>query len=222
MSSSSTPNPLTAAPTNGNRILLLAGLIAGPLFVATAALQAALRDGFDLGRHPISMLSLGDGGWIQIANFIVAGLLLMAFAVGLRRRLRPGVASRWAPILFALCGIGLIIGGAFPPDPALGFPVGAPEGILETLSFAGTVHAVAPPLAFTSLVVGIVVAGRRIAKDGHGALAVASWVIAPLCFLLSLPFWPASSITLFIAVTLGLGWVSAYAAGLLRAGAARA
>ena len=70
--------------------LLTAGIVAGPLFLVLWALQAFTRDGFDPGRHPISLLSLGDLGWIQIANFVVTGALFVACAVGLRRVLHPG------------------------------------------------------------------------------------------------------------------------------------
>jgi len=79
-----------ATGTNGTRALLACGVVAGPLFVAVALLQVLTRQGFDLTRHPISLLSLGDLGWIQIANFVIAGLLAVAFALGLRRALRPG------------------------------------------------------------------------------------------------------------------------------------
>ena len=38
---------------------------------------------------------------------------------------RGGPSRRWAPWLFGVFGIGLVIGGAFTADPALGFPAGA-------------------------------------------------------------------------------------------------
>jgi Protein of unknown function (DUF998) len=56
------------------RKLLACGILAGPLFVAVGLLQALVRDGFDLGRHPLSLLSLGGLGWIQIANFVVTAM----------------------------------------------------------------------------------------------------------------------------------------------------
>lgn len=62
--------PVASRPTAR---LLTAGTVAGPLFLAVWALQAITRDGFDPDRHPISLLSLGDLGWIQITNFVVTG-----------------------------------------------------------------------------------------------------------------------------------------------------
>ena len=71
----------TAQTTPATRALLTCGVVAGPLFVVVALLQSYTRDGFDLKRHPFSLLSLGDLGWIQIANFVIVGLLFTAGAV---------------------------------------------------------------------------------------------------------------------------------------------
>jgi len=79
------PSAATATNTNGTRVLLVCGVVAGPLFIVVALLQVLTRDGFDLSRHPLSLLSLGDLGWVQISNFVVSGLLSVAFAVGLRQ-----------------------------------------------------------------------------------------------------------------------------------------
>ncbi len=73
---------------DSTRALLTCGVVAGPLYLAVGLAQAFTRDGFDLRKHPFSMLSLGEGGWIQIANFVVSGLLFLACAVGVRRALR--------------------------------------------------------------------------------------------------------------------------------------
>ncbi|MEK8107959.1 DUF998 domain-containing protein [Micromonospora sp. M12] len=82
------------------RALLAGGVLAGPLF-GWWRRQVLTRDGFDLSRQPLSLLALGDLGWIQTANFVLTGLLGLAGAVGLRRVLRgePGGTwgRRWSP-----------------------------------------------------------------------------------------------------------------------------
>jgi Protein of unknown function (DUF998) len=78
---------------DGTRTLLACGVVAGPLFVAVGLLQMLTREGFDPTRHPLSLLSLGDLGWVQITNFVLNGLLFVAAAVGMRRVLRPGRAG---------------------------------------------------------------------------------------------------------------------------------
>jgi hypothetical protein len=45
---------------------------------------------------------------MQGANFVVTGLLVLAFAVGLRPALRRLGAGLWAPVLIGLVGVGLV------------------------------------------------------------------------------------------------------------------
>lgn len=163
-----------------------------------------------------SLLSLGDGGWVQVANFIVAGVLMLAFAVGVRRSLTVGPGRRAAPILFAIYGIGLVLGGAFPPDPALGFPAGTPDGYPTEWTVPGTVHAFAPPLAFLAIVVVTFVVARRLAWEGHRAAAIWSRVIGIVCLLLCQPLAPVPSLSLFLGVALAFAWITGYAVSLLR------
>jgi hypothetical protein len=63
---------------------------AAPLFVISVVAQEATRAGFDPRRHPLSLLSLGDLGWIQICTFVVAGVLATGSALGLRRPIGGG------------------------------------------------------------------------------------------------------------------------------------
>lgn len=109
--------------SKGTKMLLVSGLLAGPLFIVVVLVQAFTRQGFDLARLPLSLLSVGDMGWIQITNFIVTGLLAVACAVGIWQRLHPGRSGTWGPLLIGVYGAGLIAAGVFSPDPALGFPI---------------------------------------------------------------------------------------------------
>jgi len=198
------------------RVLLSCGVIAGPLFVTTAVAQILTRDGFDLRRHPLSMLSVGEHGWIQVTNFIVAGILSILFSVGMARVLTDGPGSRWGPRFCTLFGVGLVIGGMFKADPALGFPVGAPEGYPEHLTTHATIHAFAPPLAFLSLIGALLVIARRFAAQGLRRTALGSRIAAAVCLVLSVPVGPGFSIRLFVAVAVAFGCVTGYALYLLR------
>ena len=206
---------IARADRRAARALVTAGAIAGPVFMLTAGVQTVTRDGFDLTRHPISMLALGSAGWVQIANFILAGALMLGLAAAVAGALRGGPSHRWAPWLLGVMGIGLVIGGVFTADPALGFPVGAPAGIPEPISFHAMVHAIAPPLAFTSLVVAMLVVAHRLSWEGRRGAAVWTRIAAIVCFVLSIPVGPGSSVRLFLALALGFGWITAYAVSLL-------
>jgi Protein of unknown function (DUF998) len=195
------------------RVLLAAGVVAGPLFIAVAAAQAITRDGFDLRRHPLSLLSLGDLGWIQIGNFIVSGLLSVAFAVGMRRVLHPGRAGTWGPLLVGIFGLGLVIGGAFVTDPDLGFPPGVPS---ETKpSWHGMVHDIGPGVAFDALLLACLVLMRRFL--GLRLRAWAAYCAATAIALLLLTWWPSTagiSLRLAVAIVVAFGWMTALAVHL--------
>jgi Protein of unknown function (DUF998) len=211
-----TPSGSSATATNGTRALLVCGVVAGPLFVAVAVLQALTRDGFDPGRHPLSLLSLGELGWIQITNFVVAGLLVVAFAVGLRRVLRPGRGSTWGPRLVGLYGVGLVAGGVFLADAGAGFPPGAPAGAPEQLSWHGILHDAGHLLAFLSLTLACFVLARRVA--GLGQRGWATYCVATGVALLGLMAWPDRDtvlVQLAAAIVLGWAWLSVLAARLL-------
>src|SRR5262245_47356484 len=160
--SESTMQPARAAGTDCDpatrvtKSLLGYGVIAGPFYVVVSLAQALTRDGFDLRRHAWSLLSNGNLGWIQVTNFIVTGLMTIAFAVGLRRALR----ERWAPRLIGGFGLGLIGAGVFRADPAMGFPPGTPEG---TVSWHGTLHFAVGGAGFLCLIVACFVIARRFA-----------------------------------------------------------
>src|SRR5215207_8573400 len=147
--------------------LLSAGYLAGPFFIALSLLQAFTREGFDWIRHPASLLSLGDLGVIQIANFVITGMLFIACAVGLRRILSAGVGRKWLPPMFALVGIAFILGGVFVADPAFGFPPGTPEGMPKTTSWHSIIHGIAPVIGSFAMSAALLIFARRLWKQGR-------------------------------------------------------
>ena len=104
------------------RRLLACGAIAGPLFVLVFLVEGATRNAYDPLRQPVSALAIGPLGWVQQINFIVTGILMVAFAIGLRTALQRWGGSRSAPVLIALAGIGLVGAGIFVMGGALHIP----------------------------------------------------------------------------------------------------
>src|SRR6266849_3737707 len=137
------------------RILLLCGAIAGPLFIFTVLIQDYTRPGFDPRLDLLSLLSLGDWGWVQITNFILAGVLNLLYAVGLWQRLHPGRGGTWGPILIAVYGFGLVLVGIFRTDPANGFPPGVPAPTHP--SWHGAIHALGALFVFLMLAAALLV-----------------------------------------------------------------
>ncbi|GLZ49053.1 hypothetical protein Acsp06_52380 [Actinomycetospora sp. NBRC 106375] len=150
----------TAAIT---RSLLGYGVIVGPFYVVVGLAQALTREGFDLTRHDLSLLANGPLGWIQIANLVLSGLMVIAAAVGMRRALRVlggGPGSVWGPRLVAGYGIGMVGAGVFVADPMNGFPPGTRDDGPEAPSIAGLGHLLFGGLGFLALVVGCFVLAR--------------------------------------------------------------
>lgn len=176
----SAPSELTADRVT--KSLLGYGVIAGPLYVVTSLVQAVVRDGFDLTRHAWSQLALGEGGWVQTTNLVVTGLMLVAFAIGLRRALRTGPAAGWAPFLIGVFGASMVVAGMFPVDPAAGFPAGLATP--ETMSTSALVHLAAGAIGFPCLAAGLLVLARRLAREGNTGHALAARIIGP-AFLVS-------------------------------------
>jgi hypothetical protein len=208
--------PIAAAEARRTRMLLGGGAAAGPIFIAAALIQAATRTGFDAVKHPLSLLSLGELGWIQITNFVLAGLLFLATAVGLRRALDPGPASLWGPRLIGAFGVALIGGGVFVADPGLGFPPGTPQGVPDELSWHGAVHAAAPVVGFLALSLACFVFARRSLRLGERGWA--GWSIftgISIQVLGAMSNMSLNFIPLWVAMVLGFGWASAQAAQLM-------
>jgi hypothetical membrane protein len=143
-----------------SRALLFCGVIAGPLFMLALLLQDFTTANFHPLRHPGSSLALGPLGWVQDVNFIVAGLLTLAFAVGLWQVLRSPNGSTWGPLLVGYWAIGLIGAGIFPTDPVLGFPPGTPD-LVVTPSLHGALHDLFSVPAFLCMVIACCFVFRR-------------------------------------------------------------
>lgn len=175
------------------------GVVAGPLYLVVGYAQALTREGFDLSRHPFSMLSLGSLGWIQIANFVVSGALFVIAATGMAKH------TKWGARLIGLMGVGMILGGVFVADAGLGFPAGAPDGPPESFSWHGAAHAGAFGIAMIGWIGACFVFARRLG----GWLAVLSaltgvLLMVPMAFLGS----PGGTVLLYVVATIGWIWTS--------------
>jgi hypothetical protein len=206
--------PAATAVRNTSERLLLAGALAGPFFFASAIPQMLTREGFDITRHPISQLSTGGPGWIQIATFVVAGFGGLALAAGTRRTRTEGVGRRALPILVAIFGTGLIAAGLFPMDPEYGFPVGTPDGPAAQMSWHVVVHSVAAALAFTAVAIAAIVATVRAARRRAVLPAVLNGAAA---LVLLLPMSP-DHMSIHIAVNglVAFTWTTVVALSLRR------
>ena len=210
------------------RALLACGVVAGPFYLGVGLAQALTRPGFDLTRHELSQLAVGDWGWVQITNFYVSGLLVLAASMGMRQVLRTGRAHAWGPHLVALYGLGLLGAGLFTADPGLGFPLGTPSDAV-TISSHGLLHLVFAAVGFCGLIAASMVFGRRYLSFGQRAWAaysIGTGMIFLATFVSGVVLAGSSAshslatLMLWIGVLLGWCWLSAISVRLLEPSAA--
>ncbi|WP_322411374.1 DUF998 domain-containing protein [Microbacterium invictum] len=197
---------------------MLTGAVIAPLFyVALWAAQAFTREGFRPTFHPLSLLSLGDAGWVQVLNFVITGLLLVGGSVGLRRALPAGHLARGASVLVALMGVGLVVAGLFPTDAGAGFPAGAPEGA-PSMSWHGIVHEVGfvlTQLAFLAAAIVLAVYFARSERRGLMVTSIAAALVALCVVAIGDP--ETMAIRLLVSAAVELALISVLALGCLLA-----
>lgn len=155
------------------RGLLRCGIAAGPVFVAVFVLEGAVREGYQPLRHPVSSLALGPRGWIQTANFTMAGTLFLAGAAGLARAGDPVASGRAASVLIGAAGAGLIGAAVFTTDPVSGYPPGTPDAVTQP-SRNGTAHNLAAVPVFVGLPAAALACGWRSWRAGQYGFALYS------------------------------------------------
>src|SRR5579872_6330713 len=148
------------------RILLISGAIGCWLFVLASTIEGTIHIDYDPIRHPVSSLSLGELGWLHVANFILLGLLILGFAIGLRRSLQPSKDSILGSLFMGLVAIGLIGAGIFITDPDYGYPVNMPL-LLGPNSIQGYLHEFCSLLIFIGLPVACFVLRHRFLSVGE-------------------------------------------------------
>jgi hypothetical protein len=202
--------------------LLGCGVLAGPLFVIMFLVEGATRDGYDPLRHPVSSLALGEHGWTQSANFLVAGLLTVAFAIGLRR----ASGSRWGALLVGIWGIGLLGAGLFVTDPVSGYPPGTPDALVaqtpsgqvhDLFSVAGFASLCAACFVFTRRFVGWHERGWAIYSAATGVGFAVAFVLATMGFEQNPALVDVGGLFQRITVIAGWAWLTLLAGNALRA-----
>lgn len=189
------------------RSLLGYGVIAGPFYLAVGVIQGLVRDGFVFARHPLSVLANGSWGWIQIANFVLTGLMVIAAAIGIARAIRP--QSRATSWFLGAFGASMIVAAIFRADPVDGFPPGTPEGFPTSISTPGMIHFVAGALGFTFLAVSCFCAAWAMSRRksrGLAGLSLFSGLAVVLGFFGGAAFSNNSAGILGIWFSVVVGW----------------
>lgn len=204
------------------RLAALAGIVGPSLFVLVFLFEGATRPGYSPVADYVSALSLGDRGWIQIANFLLVGACLLALTTAVAGEFPRGAASRAGPILLGLIGFGYLLSGPFVMDPA-GTPATA-------MSAHGIVHGVLGAIVFVLMPLVCFVFLRRFGREpawrwfwgptlalgGFAAVADVVFTAATKSPNLVAVTMPWAGLLQRLVIVPFMLWVIVFAAGLLR------
>ncbi len=152
------------------------------MFVTVFLVEGARRADYRPLRHPVSALSLGPHGWVQVANFSAAGTLYIAGAAGLLRVPDATMSTRLGPTLIGGAGLGLLASAVFATDPVSGYPPETPDASTGQTS-SMTRHGLASIPIVVGLPAAALVYARRFHQGGnprwalYSAISAASMVV---------------------------------------------
>ena len=206
------------------KALLLCGAMAGSFFIVAWFLEGLTRAKYDPMRHPISSLSIGEFGWMQVTNFLITGMLTLALAFGLRRLRQLRSKSIWASILIGVVAIGFLGTGFFVTDPMNGYPPETPV-LLVPPTLTGLLH-----LIFSALVLGLPITcfllAPLFAEQGERGWAIYSSITAIMfisTYALAIAgFLQVDGLVNFaglfqrVSVVIGLTWMTLFSIYLLK------
>jgi hypothetical membrane protein len=135
------------------RTLALCGFAGPALFTALLILQGLLIPDHSHVRTPISALAAWPTGWIQNLNFLIGGILTIAFTYGLHLRVQRTERGNLGFPLLVAGGIGLIVAGVFPWVMVDGVPTETP------------LHVVGAVTIFLATGLGLLTFSRRLSDD---------------------------------------------------------
>ena len=184
----------------------LAGMAGPGLFFIVVLLAGVITPGYDAMGQFASELSIGPLGWIMIANFIVFGLLVLLFGIGLWSGFGPAMSARAGAVLVSIVGIALVLAGVFVTDPED-----------AQMSAAGAIHLLASVLVFLLLSVACFVFAWRFRSDRLFALySVATGIAIPPLFLSTASAGGILGLVQRILIAIAWTWLTLLAVRLYR------
>ena len=142
-----------------NSLLAMCGMVAPVLFALAVIVLGFLREDYSHVSDTIS--DLGEIGSPNMAgqnvNFILTGLLILAFSFGLYRGTDPGKRVKVGSLLVAVIGLGVAGAGVFPDDPSCPSP--------GCNSLAANGHGVAGFMVFPAIPFAILLFARGLGRD---------------------------------------------------------
>jgi len=162
------------------RLLAICGALGPILYTVTLFALGLLRPGYNHVAQ--SMSELGEVGSpnatvMNVAGFMLLGLLMMAFAFALSRGIREGGGSKIGSSLVAMAGVSLVMVGFFPCDPDC-----------VTASLTGALHDAFATIPAFAMILAPIVISHSLRNDsrwqGYWSYSMATGILAAMISLL--------------------------------------
>jgi len=209
------------------RRLLFCGPVGCILFIGLFLIQGAFRENYSALRFPISSLSIGPLGWVQISNFIISGSLIFLSAFGLREVTRVLKGSIWISRLIGAVGLGLVGAGIFSSDPVFGYPMTEPLAIAQ-FTVHGHFHDFFSIFVFVCLPIACFKFHNRFKDSGDikwatyslisGIGMLGAFILAAIGFKQIAGFVEVAGLFQRLCLIIGFGWLSMLALHFIKTG----
>jgi len=156
--------------------LVLCGIVGPVVFALVLLVIGSIVPGYSHSSQFMSELGAVGSPYqneMNVFGFILLGLFIIGFSVGLYRTIASGWSGKIGSLLFLFGGIVMVLVGLFPCDAAC-----------DTVTFTGTMHEVTSTVASVSVIFGIFFIARQLRVRESGRL----WVYTLLTGLLTVLF----------------------------------
>jgi len=205
------PYTAIAERARSARLSTLAGIVAGPLFLGLILLNTWLsRDflhsiGWQLtGGKSVpypSCLALGPHGWMQVGAFLVTGLLVVAFALGLKRTLPRRRLSTAGVALLTTFGAALAASSSKTDWSTVhGDDPTTVNGFIHIAAFV----VLLPSILAATVVIGLALRGAA----GWRPFTIVSPLVG-VALVVSLVLGPHGQATFLVFLAILFGWILA-------------
>lgn len=172
---------------------LLGGAVGAVSFVVVFLVNDAVKPDYEPMRDFVSEASIGRGGWVQIANFLVTGILLLASSFALSR-----TVGAWTGRLVGLVGAGLTAAGVFVSDAV-------PHG---HVTWHGIAHNAVSILVFASLSLACITAARWRPTPNWRRYCIGTGIAVPALFLVAGAASQTSGLWQRLTIVVGWSWLA--------------
>ena len=137
------------------KILAICGIIAPIIFAIIVIIAGLLRPDYSHLTNFVSELGAvgAPNAIIQRINFVLVGILIVAFTFGLHRGIGDGKGSIIGPLLIAIFGLSALVSGIFSTDP------------IQPGSFSEIMHQMSSAIGSTAAIIAFFIISERLGKD---------------------------------------------------------